>query len=184
MNIVGVDLSTTRIGISTNESSFSISRPKGKGLFSMKDMEKMVFQVEAATANASVVMIEENIVGRAVHVSTMWLHGVVRMGLHLRGIPFVEVHPSRRAKWACGDQKGRGKDDILLRAHEWDPSVTNNDEADACILRLMGEQAYGIGKGSEIPMTKYRQEVLAAMMWPEVDGRVVAIPPLTKRKPK
>lgn len=184
MIVIGIDPSLKRIGVSTGTTTFSITPGRKTGMDAVQYLAEQMAQTlraerlwaERLMGEQILVAIEENIVGKAVHVQSMWLHGIIRHKCLNMGIQYVDIHPSRRAKWACGDTKERDKDAVLLRANKWVPEVKNNDEADATILRLMAEQAYGVGLGSTIEMTQYRRESLEPIMWPEVGDRVVHIP--------
>lgn len=100
--------------------------------------------------------------GRAI-ISLGELGGVVRYRLHLKGIPYVEVPPSCRAKYATG--KGNaGKDAVLAEAiRRLDYGGHSHDEADALWLLAMTLDRYGIHR-SNVP--KSHRAGLEKVPWP------------------
>jgi Holliday junction resolvasome RuvABC endonuclease subunit len=78
--------------------------------------------------------------------------------LHRLGIPTVQVNVSKVKIYATGRGNKLEKDDILLatvRRHPEAP-ISNNDEADAVNLALMGARLVGIPYEKSLPQTHLR----------------------------
>jgi hypothetical protein len=93
----------------------------------------------------------------------LW-HGIFG-GLDARKIPVAVVAPQTRAKWATGKARA-DKRDVLKAAQEWFPQVSNDDEADAAWLALMG--SVKLGDYPLVALTDWRISGLTSVSWPEV----------------
>lgn len=98
--------------------------------------------------------------------STGELGGVLRVQLHELGVPFVEVSPSSRMKYATG--KGMAKKEAVLAevVRRFGYMGSSNDEADAMVLLAMALDAYGLPGAIEMP--KVHREGLEGVPWPKV----------------
>lgn len=79
------------------------------------------------------------------------LGGAVRMRLFELDIPFVEIPPATLKKWATGHGNAT-KDEMLVAACEKGGSPSNDDEADAFLLRALGVEYWrrvGLRAGSD-----------------------------------
>jgi Holliday junction resolvasome RuvABC endonuclease subunit len=151
------------------------------------------------TFDPHIIVIEEAVVGtgHGVQMGVLFLQGVIRNDIYRDHnndsnsdgleFPVVEMHSSRRRKYACGDQASRDKDQVLIKALEAAPPncVRNNDEADAYWMARAVADAYMYDDKQE-SLTLYRREVLAAIDWPLVlgCGQPVWVMPKKPKKPK
>jgi len=71
------------------------------------------------------------------------LGGVLRLRLFELGIRYIEVSPTSVKRHATGNGRA-DKQRMIDRAHELGAAVTNDDEADAWLLRRMTRQAHGL----------------------------------------
>lgn len=100
--------------------------------------------------------------GRSV-VSLGELGGVVRVALTESGVPYCEVAPSGRAKYATG-KGGAGKEEVLSAAiQRFGYTGHNTNEADALVLWAMAAEAMG---DPFINVPKAHKEALEAVAWP------------------
>jgi Holliday junction resolvasome RuvABC endonuclease subunit len=95
------------------------------------------------------------------------LGGVIRVALHERGVPFVEVSPAGRARYATG--LGNASKDRVVGAIAARTGIAfeTSDECDAWILRAMALDHYG---DSVVEMPAKHREALRAIDWPELAG--------------
>lgn len=71
------------------------------------------------------------------------LGGVLRLRLFELGVDFIEVSPTSLKRHATG-RGNATKEQMVDRAHALGAAVTNDDEADAWLLRRMARQAHGL----------------------------------------
>jgi crossover junction endodeoxyribonuclease RuvC len=160
--IVAFDLSLTATGVATNDGPVVLhTRHSG--------VERLAWFREQCDEiliywYPYVVVIEDYAFSRAAAHSHQLgeLGGVIRLQIHDRGIPTVEIVPSALKKWLTG--KGNaGKDDMVAVAARLGCPVNNNNAVDAWALREMALYAYG---HPGVPVTDYRDEAVAKITWP------------------
>lgn len=97
------------------------------------------------------------------------LGGVVRLGLHRRGVPMLELAPKVRAKLATG--KGNaGKEQVLAEAiRRLGYAGHSNDEADALWLLQAALIHYQLPGGPNLPrvnLPKAHLDAITDVEWP------------------
>lgn len=100
--IVGLDLSLTSSGVVCGEERFSIFS-EHKGPERLADISSQLLTFLNAIDDPGLVIEGYSFASRNSHAHAIGeLGGVVRLALWQRGIPFVEVPPTCRAKFATG----------------------------------------------------------------------------------
>jgi len=161
MFIVGLDLSLTSTGICVNGATSAITS-KHKEVWRLKDIRDQLFlyllerKVQGAVIEGyafSARNSQSHKIGE--------LGGVVRLLLHEMMIPFVDVPPTSRAKFATG-RGNAAKTEVISAVSArtgliWS-GKSADDECDAWLLEEMGLQALGLGKYSwpEVNMSSLR----------------------------
>ncbi len=130
--------------------------------------ERLVFIREAVRsllAGVELVVIEAVPTHGAMSIAPLaGLGSVLRVAIYEAGIPYVDVSPSTRAKFACGDQKHRDKDAVLARAIRAGSTANTNDEADAYWLHRIATAAYQPIDA----LPKYQAEAVTGIAWPTI----------------
>lgn len=174
--VLGLDLSLTATGVAWEGGTEVVSFPKARGAERLDLIEQRLFKQwwryhnpPEAELPPEVAVIEGfgYAVGDAQFI--LELHGVVKLTLHRTHIPYVMVPPAVLKKFATG--KGNvGKDEVLAAAiRRFGFEGTNNNEADAWMLRTMG--LYRYEPLSYEMATDYQREALAKIEWPELESR-------------
>ena len=168
---IGFDLSLTRTGVAVvgpeGIECASFGR-KGKRDESLEMRYNRIFDLADEAVrfiyehmeHPLIAVIEDNpfgSVGGSSHDrSGLWWQIYHR--LHREGIPVVQINVSKVKIYACGRANKLEKDDILLatvRRHPLAP-ISNNDEADAVNLALMGARLIGQPIEESLPQTHLR----------------------------
>lgn len=175
IDVRSLDLSLTATGVSTAQGSGVISYkipPQASDLERVKRLRYLGVQIDRACNGADVVMIEgHSFNSKNTHGHSLGeLHGVVKVTLLQRGIPFVIIPPTVLKKYACG--KGNvGKDEVLATAVRDGFPGHDNNAADAWWLRHMGNAHY-LNNNEIAP--KYRHVVVTSIRWPQLRVRGAA----------
>jgi Holliday junction resolvasome RuvABC endonuclease subunit len=149
MTPVGLDLSLTSTGISLPDvNTFIASKKKGPArLVEIRDKVLEYLQ----TVPSPIVIVEGYSFGsrNSQAHATGELGGVIRVALHERSIPYVEVPPTCRAKFATG--KGNaGKNEVISSVSARTGIVWTgggaDDMCDAWLLREMGLTKLGVSE--------------------------------------
>ena len=151
MNIMGLDLSLTSTGISIGGRTQAIIS-KYKEVARLKDIRDQLSWI-LNESNTVGVVVE----GYAFSARNSQSHkigelgGVVRLLLHEMEIPFVDVPPTNRAKFATG-RGNAAKTEVISAVSArtgliWS-GKSADDECDAWLLEEMGLQSLGVGKYS------------------------------------
>lgn len=176
--IAGLDLSTARTGWCSPDGEFSSITPAAganepaRRLFEIR--RALVHRIRTTPPAPLLVVVEGYSMGSPGRLSLIRLGelgGMVRCQLFELGIPYVEVAPTALKRWATGS--GRAEKPEMVRAAkaitggEWaHERFPNHDEADAVLLRAMGQAAYGLR-----PITRdHEPAVLAGVNWPHPAG--------------
>jgi len=146
-SILGLDLSLTSTGYSGCGKSGAISS-KFKGVERLDDISQQLHNLVTTLPNDTVVIIEGySFASRHSQAHAIGeLGGVVRLTLHRLGIPFIEVPPTCRAKFATG--RGNASKNEVISALSARTGIiwsgkSADDEADAWILEEMGRCIVG-----------------------------------------
>lgn len=171
MNIMGLDLSLTSTGVSINGSTQVVST-KLKGVERLSVMNHSILEI-AKAENVDIVLIEgysfASRSGQAFSIGE--LGGCVRLTLWENRIPYVEIPPTCRAKFATGRgnaSKGEVISAISAKTGIIFSGASGNDECDAWVLEQMGQakinqSAYG--------WTKEQLSALDKVDWNELEKR-------------
>lgn len=172
MNVMGLDLSLTSTGISICGNTAAITSKE-------KDTRRLV-----DIRNQLSIIIRDSNVGGAVVEGYAFsarnsqshkigeLGGVVRVLLFELGIPFVDVPPTSRAKFATG-RGNAAKTEVISSVSAktgliWS-GKSADDECDAWLLEEMGLHAIGAGK---YDWPKANMSSLANIDWSPLTERV------------
>jgi crossover junction endodeoxyribonuclease RuvC len=165
MNLLGLDLSLTSTGYSLRGETGIISTKK-KGPERLSVINKMVIEV-CLDKKIDCVIVEGYSFGsrNSQAHSIGELGGCVRMTLWERGIPYVEVPPTSRAKFATG--KGNaGKTEVISAISSRTGKVFSgggaDDECDAWVLEQMGLTKLSL---SQFQWTKEQLSALDKVDW-------------------
>jgi len=143
---MGLDLSLTSTGVSCDGRTSTIA-VKSKGAERLYEIQAAVRAELAAHGHPGVVIEGYSFASRQSRAHSIGeLGGVIRLLLYTMEIPYVEVPPTLRAKFATG--KGNaGKNEVVSAISArtgivWD-GAGGNDRCDAYILEEMGRAALG-----------------------------------------
>jgi crossover junction endodeoxyribonuclease RuvC len=149
VSIVGLDLSLTSTGISIDGVTSAITS-KLSGVERLQDIRNQLIGIIGVhEINAAVIE------GYAFSARNSQSHkigelgGVIRLCLFEHGIPFAEVPPTSRAKFATG-RGNAAKTEVISSVSARTGLVWSgksaDDECDAWLLEEMGLQAVGLGR--------------------------------------
>lgn len=167
---VGLDLSLTATGVARSDGPGVVTYkmpPQPNEVDRVRRLKYLGTQVDRICRGADVVVIEGHSFGsKNTHAHSLGeLHGVVKVVLLQRGIPFVIVPPTVLKKWACG--KGNAtKDQVLLAAAKDGFEGDNNNSADAYHLRRIALAHY---LNHDVIAPKFRESVVRSIRWPVVE---------------
>lgn len=151
MRLVGLDLSLTSTGISIDGSTRAITS-KYKEVQRLRDIRDQLLDILFRSEIQGAI-----IEGYAFSARNSQSHkigelgGVVRLLLHEMMIPFVDVPPTSRAKFATG-RGNAAKTEVISAVSARTGLIWSgrsaDDECDAWLLEEMGLQAIGMGRYS------------------------------------
>lgn len=172
MLLAGLDLSLTSTGVSIAGTT-QIVATKEKGAERLSIMSKRILDI-CLTHEVSCAVIESySFSSRNSQAHSIGeLGGCVRMRLWENGIPFVDVPPTCRAKFATG--KGNaGKGEVISAISAKTGKVFSgaggNDECDAWVLEQMGLTHAGL---SEFNWTNEQRTALAKVDWSALEALI------------
>jgi len=169
MNIIGLDLSLTSTGYSINEKT-GVIVSKNKGPARLSEINKIVLQLCLDNDIELAVIESYSFASRNSQAHSIGeLGGCVRMTLWECNIPYIEVPPTCRAKFATG--KGNaGKTEVISSISSKTGLVFSgagaDDECDAWVLEQMGLTYIGESTQS---WTKEQLEALTKVDWSQID---------------
>lgn len=177
MNIVGLDLSLTATGVAKNGGCQTIRFKIVKNaseldkVARLRDLGRLV---DRECKGADLVVIEgHSFNSQFSHAHSLGeLHGVVKVCLFQRDIPFVLVPPASLKKFATG-RGNAGKDEVLSAAIRDGSPASENNAADAWWLHSMAYFRYRPDLIRAIP--QYRQQVLSSISWPVIKEKEEAV---------
>lgn len=151
MNPLALDLSLTASGFASPRGSGVLSPPKDCN----RGVERLAWIRESVLSLAvlsDVVVIEGYAYARANQAHQIGeLGGVIRLGLHDHGIPFVEIPPSTLKKLATG-RGNSGKEAVLAEAiRRLGYQGSDNNEADALWLLQVALHALDLPGAVDLP---------------------------------
>lgn len=138
---VGLDLSLTSTGYSCGETRETVST-KTKGAERLVIVSERIMELLSVVSNPAVVIEGYSFASRNSQAHSIGeLGGVVRVALWRAGVPYVEVPPTSRAKFATGKgnaAKGEVLSSISARTGIVWSGAGADDICDAFILEEMG----------------------------------------------
>lgn len=148
--ILGLDVSLTSTGYSGCGLMGTITS-KNKGVQRLEDISQSVSELLSRTPSDVVVTIEGySFASRNSQAHSIGeVGGVVRLTLFRHHVPFIEVPPTSRAKFATG--KGNASKNEVISSVSARTGITwvgkgADDEVDAFILEEMGLVVQGVGR--------------------------------------
>ena len=164
--IIGLDLSLTSTGFSYQDTVGILSSPK-KGVSRLDDLCEQMTKLMTDIQSSKVAIIEGySFASRNSQAHAIGeLGGVIRLTLYRLGIPFVDVPPTCRAKFATG--KGNASKNEVISALSARTGIVwsgkgADDMADAWILEEMGRVQVGDGR---FEWPKHHTEALEKVDW-------------------
>lgn len=139
---MGLDLSLTSTGYSINQKTGIISTPT-KGPERLTRISNEIIDIVMNTPVEAVILEGYSFASRNSQAHSIGeLGGVVRMVLWQRGVPYIEVPPTCRAKFATG--KGNASKNEVISAVSAKTGIIwsgagSDDRCDAWILEQMGK---------------------------------------------
>jgi Holliday junction resolvasome RuvABC endonuclease subunit len=169
LNIMGLDLSYTETGVATptNESFTIKTKPlKGESASDIMRCRDIARQIrDAARATGTTYAVIEGGVNRSnAAFNSGLLHGIVKLMLLESGIPWSEVAPATLKKFGAGRGDAEKSAMIAHARERFGYQGFNDNEADAYLLRMMGEAA--AGRLDATLLTKPRREAVLKVDWP------------------
>lgn len=145
-DVIGLDLSLTSTGMAYADLTQSV-QPKAKGMERLEAINRVVLEVCDRYSEPFVVVEGYSYSSRNSHAHALGeLGGIVRFSLWQRGIPYADVPPTCRAKFATG--KGNaGKAEVVSAISArtgllWSGKGAE-DQCDAWVLQEMGLAHFG-----------------------------------------
>lgn len=175
--IAGIDPSTASLGLALPDGTLRTVKPRAGA----KDPARRLDELEREVTRAlrlnpplpAVAIIEgpaDHSLGIRSTIAIAEVRGVLKLALHRLDVPFVEIPPSRLKRYATG--RGNADKGAMIAAANLDlelaglPHAKNDDEADAHLLRHLGQTAYGL---HPTPATGHRLEIVASIAWPHLE---------------
>jgi len=169
LRILGLDLSLTCTGYATHRAVNTLQPPA-----KLRGAERLAWiRTALATliANVHVVVLEGYAYGRAKQAHQLGeLGGVVRLVLHDRGIPFVEVPPAVLKLYATGRGNASKEEMLVAAVKRLGYEGYDNNEADALWLYTFAADAYGT---APIVLPAAQRAALKKVTWPPRPKAVV-----------
>lgn len=170
MNILALDLSLTATGLCHPDGSTeTIIADKLRGMGRLQHIESRALY---CAAYADVVAIEGYSHGspkQAVYLGE--LGGVIRLALWRNDIPYADIPPTCRAKYATG--KGNaGKDAVIQQAAlKAGHAFGDNNQADAWWLWQMALAHYEPDSPLLVKVPAVNREGLSKVQWPVIESK-------------
>jgi crossover junction endodeoxyribonuclease RuvC len=146
--LVGLDLSLAKTGFAALDGTTITVRPPAR----LEHYHRHAYITETVlrlvgALNPDVVIVEgyaPHMPGAIATIRSAEVGGIVRTELTRRRVDFLDVAPSTLKRWATGNGNA-SKAAMIGRAVELGARLTNDkadDEADAYLLKLLGEDLY------------------------------------------
>lgn len=164
--VIGLDLSLTSTGVAYGDRTTTVLTA-AKGPERLDHMLNVVMDIVAAAADPFVVVEGYSFSSRNTHAHALGeLGGVIRHGLWKADVPYVDVPPTCRAKFATG--KGNaGKAEVVSAVSARTGIIWSGkgaeDQCDAWVLQEMGLVHFGAGR-HEWPAAN--MTALSNISWP------------------
>lgn len=170
MNLLGLDISLTSTGYS-NHGFTSLIKVKSRGPQRLHEISSTVVDACIEYEIHCVVLEGYSFASRNSQAHSIGeLGGCIRMRLWENRIPYIEVPPTSRAKFATG-RGNAGKTEVISAVSSKTGKVFSgsgaDDECDAWILEQMGLQKLGL---SSYSWTKEQLSALEKIDWSPLDN--------------
>lgn len=165
MELMGLDLSLTSTGYSINQETGVISTAS-KGPERLTRISNEIIDIVMSTSIDAVILEGYSFASRNSQAHSIGeLGGVVRMCLWQRGVSYVEVPPTCRAKFATG--KGNASKNEVISAISAKTNIVwsgpgADDRCDAWILEQMGKCFLNM---SDYEWPKQNMEAMGKVDW-------------------
>ena len=169
MKLLGLDLSLTSSGFSSNGAT-SVYKPASKGPQRLSEVSAFVLEQCLANEVSCVIVEGYSFASRNSQAHSIGeLGGCVRMTLWKNKIPYIEVPPTSRAKFATG--KGNaGKTEVISAISSKTGKLFSgsgaDDECDAWVLEQMALTKIGL---STYSWTKEQLSALEKIDWSQLE---------------
>jgi len=173
MKLLGLDLSLTSSGFSLDGAT-SVYKPSSRGPQRLSEVSAFVLEQCLANDVSCVILEGYSFASRNSQAHSIGeLGGCVRMTLWKNGIPYIEVPPTSRAKFATG--KGNaGKTEVISAISSKTGKLFSgsgaDDECDAWVLEQMGLAKMN---KSVYSWTKDQLSALEKVDWSPLDTLVI-----------
>lgn len=162
---IGLDLSISASGVALADGTCRTFRPTVGTDQPARRLHELVERIATWLRQADVAVIEGYNPGGHqgfTMVRLAELGGAIRVLLHERNIPYVEIAPKSLKLFAAGTGDAK-KEQMITVAQACGATVANDNEADAWLLRLAALQRYE-------PRWEWPQltRSIAALPWPNV----------------
>lgn len=169
-DVIGLDLSLTSTGMAYGDATVSF-QPKTKGMQRLQEIMRGVFDIARSLPDPFVVVEGYSFSSRNSHAHALGeLGGVIRYHLWQAQVPYVDVPPTCRAKFATG--KGNaGKAEVVsavsARTGRTWIGKGAEDECDAWVLQEMGLAHFNIPR-HQWPAANL--STLSTIEWPDSEN--------------
>lgn len=161
--IMGLDLSLTATGVALPDATTLTLRSKLRGMERLADLRSIILGLAAST---ELVVLEGYSYGSGHGAHQLGeLGGTIRLALWDAAIPYIDIAPTQRAKYATGRgnaAKGLVVSEISARTGRTFP---DDNQVDAWILRAMALDHYG-HPCIDVPQT--HRDALTGIHWPDL----------------
>lgn len=161
--VIGIDMSLTSTGYSCGDVRFPIkSKEKGeKRLIEIR--ERILHEVRANTQHPRVILEGFSFGSRNSQAHAIGgLGWIVRVALYEAGVPWVEMAPTARAKFATGKGNAKKSEVVSHASARTGIVFATDDEADAFLLEQAGLAHLG---RSSYDWPKLNLEALVKVDW-------------------
>lgn len=144
MEIIGLDLSLTSTGLALADGSTQAIRVKSSGMERLDALERRILEALDGLKDPVVIVEGYSFNSKNSHAHALGeLGGVVRLAFWRRGIAWIDVPPTNRARFATG--KGNANKAAVVSAVSARTGITwsNDDELDAWVLQEMALAKFG-----------------------------------------
>lgn len=160
-SVVGLDLSLTATGYANDVGAGTLGAAGRKGCARLALLRDLAI-LECRDADL-VVLEGYAFAARNSHAHALGeLGGVIRLALHERRVPFVDVPPASLKKYATGKGNANKGEMLAAAIRRLDYDGASDNEADALWLRAMGMDALGC---PPVKLPETHRAALAKVDW-------------------
>ena len=162
--IMGIDPSLTATGIALPDGTTLTIRSKHRGMERLADIRQVIITL---AAGIDLVIIEGYSYGSGHGAHQLGeLGGTLRLALWDAAIPYLEIAPTQRAKYATG--RGNAAKNLVISelSARTGRTFPDDNQADAYILYAMALDHYG---HPIIDVPKTHRDALQAVTWPDLN---------------